>query len=188
MTSSLRERAEAARLDRLSESRAARDKAREDGLEKVLEKWGKAARGEVESFSRVAAHRRGADSPRETPSPLRVWSATESARPPVSGWSFELDGVEFLAATSYQESGSLFVVLTCPKCGARRAEHFYGLDSLGDLLRKGHGTLHKCLDLETRQVAYAIASAARDLNLSADEIVRETFERQGDLIWKVMQR
>ena len=68
------------------------------------------------------------------------------------------------------------VVLTCPECGGRHTESFYGLSGLGKLLKDGRSYLHKCHQVAARELAYAIKAASRETNLSASDILDEALE------------
>ena len=49
-------------------------------------------------------------------------------------------------------------------------------------------TGHKCLEAETLEVARVIGAAARDLGLSANNVVDEAFERHMDVIHRLILR
>ena len=103
------------------------------------------------------------------------------------GWAFEIDEVPFIYITSHGHQG-LNVILTCPDCQVERADSVSGLPELGRKLAKQQSIHHKCLDTETRNVAHAIGTAARDLKMRPDEVVEIALRRHMDVIARVMTR
>lgn len=171
---SLTERA--AQADRESRQKMRDDAAERRGasLDKVIERWHDAYHG--------AGDRLGVDCPERSEFEFRSNVQIDGGRhDSVSGWAVEVDGVVLLQSTTYGNSG-LHVILTTPCCGVERAEHVSSVDQLGRLLREGRGFGHHCRETETRAIAYAIGSAARDLRLSERELVEEAQERHADLI------
>ena len=51
------------------------------------------------------------------------------------------------------------VILTCPDCGERHADSWYGLSDLGGKLASQRAMFHKCHTVAVRELAYAIRSA-----------------------------
>lgn len=181
----LRAAAESARQDKLEERRESGRKDRERSLTNVIEKrYGDRFGG----FGRLEAE--GVEVPEpdegnfEYVKDVRAFAGHRSGK--IEGWKVIVDGVPFLFGLTHNHS-SLFLIHTCPKCGVEGASTFHGLDDLGRLLKFGPTSWsHTCLESETREVAYAIGSAARDLNLSANEVVDEAFNLHGDLIRRLM--
>lgn len=99
----------------------------------------------------------------------------------VHGWRVTVDDVDFLFSTAYNKE-SLYLIHTCPACGAEGASTFYGLKDIAELLEKGPKFGHRCLEAEAREVAYAIGRVARDTGRSPNEVVDLAHERHGDLI------
>lgn len=104
----------------------------------------------------------------------------------VHGWKIEVEGVPFLFSED-TNMGSLWLLHECPHCGCTGASHFYSLADLGGLMAKGPKH-HRCLEVQARDVAYAIATAMRETRLSAQEIVQKAYELHGDLIVRISQR
>jgi len=98
-----------------------------------------------------------------------------------NGWRFTIDGVDFLYSDDYSFKG-VYVILTCPDCGGERACDLYGMASLGKLLADGRDTSHHCLRTESRNVALAIASAARSAKVGPQRIVDEAWEQHSDIL------
>ena len=90
----------------------------------------------------------------------------------ISGWLFEIDDVEFI----YPEREGLHVVLTCPDCGERQGESFYGIVNLGDRLKKQRTLFHKCHQVAARELAYAIRAATDATGLSPHRMFDEAME------------
>ena len=180
----LRATAEAARQLKLEEAREQGRKRRDDSLAKVIERYDDKYAG----FGRLA------DEGVEVPEPeegnfeyvkdVRVFAGHRSGK--IEGWKVIVDDVPFLFGTTHNHT-SLHLIHTCPKCGVEGASNFHSLDDVGRLLKFGPTNwTHTCLESETREVAYAIGTAARDLNLSANEVVDEAFNLHGDLIHRLM--
>jgi hypothetical protein len=158
-------------------------------FEKLKERWA----NEYWGFGRLMkdGYDAGPMPPREAfeyiPYPgVRCWSGGRwQGNAP--GWRVEVDGVAFLFSTGQNDS-SLFLIHTCPKCGVEGASSFSSLHDLGLLLRNGPKDYqHTCREREAREVAYAIASAARDLKIRPDEVVELAYELHQDLIYRVME-
>jgi len=181
----LRAAAEDARQDKLEEAREQGRKNRAASLKNVIEKRYNDRYG---GFGRLTE--KGVEVPEpeegnfEYVKDVRHFNGHKSGK--LEGWKVIVEDVPFLFAMTHSHQ-SLFVIHSCPKCGVEGASTFFGLDDLGRLLKFGPTSwTHKCLESETREVAYAIATAARDLKLSANEIVDEAFNLHGDLMNRLM--
>lgn len=186
MATTLSQLAEEARAAEVERDRARRAAERNQQLDRVITKfhdeWGGFGRLEKEGLE-VECPEREAFTRRTE---VLDWSGSRDER--VYGWEVEIDGLRWLFATEYPESVSLRLLHTCPRCGVEGASDFHTLADLGALLRNGPKSYtHRCLDRESRGVAYAIGTAARDTNLSAEEIVEAAFERHSDLILRLMR-
>lgn len=98
-----------------------------------------------------------------------------SRNPHVYGWTWETDGVRFVY-DAYNGQGCC-VILTCPDCGEEHAANWYGLSSLGKLLRTQRDTGHTCREVVLRELAYAIRSASERTKLSPQSITAMALER-----------
>lgn len=176
---SLREVAEAAREARLEESRESARKNREKSLEDVIAKF----HDDYSGFGRLAKegfHVTAAKTEDfEYVKDVRVFQGGTAKT--IEGWKIVIDDVPFVFGTTYQGT-SLYLLHNCPKCGAEGASTFFGLDDLGRKLKFGPDFGHKCREAEARTVAYAIGSAARDLNCSPQDVVNDAYTMHGDLI------
>lgn len=188
MAATLSQLAEEARAAEVERDRARRAAVRDEELDRVITKfhdeWGGFGRLEKEGLEVECPERE--QFTRRTK--VLDWSGSRDKR--VYGWEVEIDGLRWLFATVsvWTESVSLRLLHTCPKCGVEGASDFHSLADIGALLRNGPKSYtHRCLDVESRGVAYAIGTAARDTNLSAEEIVEAAFERHSDLILRLMR-
>lgn len=182
---SLREVAEASRQEKLEADRELSRQQREKSLRATIGRYHDRYRG----FGRLAEEGVEVSEPSEEDfefvNGVRLFSGTIDKG---NGWKVIVDDVPFLFGTSHNGE-SLFVLHTCPKCGVEGGSTFHGLDDLGRLLKFGPVSYsHTCREKEAREVAYAIASAARDLKTSPEDVVNAAFELHGDLIQRLIYR
>jgi hypothetical protein len=179
----LRALAENAREVKLEESREQARDRRKKSLQAVIERYPDRYRG----FGRLAEEGLTIPDPSENDfeyvKDVRIFSGVADKS---SGWKVVIDEVPFLFGDSYRAE-ALFVIHACPKCGVEGASTFHGLDDLGKLLKFGPANYqHHCLEKETLDVARVIGAAARDLGLSANNVVDEAFNRHSDVISRLM--
>lgn len=182
----LRALAEDARQDKLEEARERGRRDREAALNAIIEKRYDDRYG---GFGRLAEE--GVEVPAPDPAnfeqiKIRHFGGHRSDK--ITGWKVVVDDVPFVFGTSHNQH-SLFVIHTCPQCGVEGASTFHGLDDLGQLLKFGPKSYsHTCRESEAREVAYAIGTAARDLNTSPEDVVSAAYELHSDLIYRLMTR
>ena len=154
-----------AEKNRQQEHKAARIRERDKSLDELIERW----------------CQRWSHNLDETPEcPERDQFKIEKMpygdgrgrHPTVSGWAFSIEDVEFI----YDKQNGLCVVLTCPDCGERHADSWYGMDSLGKHLRTQRAMFHKCHAVAIRELAYAIRHAQDATKLPADTLFDEAVE------------
>ena len=161
--SSLKERALEAHKAQRDENATKAHQAREDSLTNLIENWEDRWKSRLDEAP---------------PCPHRAefgWDAvTDSSHRAErkSGWLFEVDDVEFI----YIPRDGINVVLTCPDCGERMAESFYGIVNLGDRLKKQRTLFHKCHQVAARELAYAIRAATDATGLSPHRMFDEAME------------
>lgn len=170
---SITERAAQADAEQRRHIRDAAAERREESLTKLRDRWQDKYSGPGE--------RLGLELPERDAFTFAKYATDAHRITEAAGWTWEDDGITFLYSGTHGAEG-LHVVVTCPDCGAKRAEHVSSLDELGRLLRIGHGYGHRCRETETRAIAYAIGTAARILRISESELVDEALERHADLI------
>lgn len=185
MSATLSQLAEAARVAEVERERARRAAERDKQLDRVIDKfhaeWGGFGRLEKEGLY-VECPEREAFTRRTE---VLDWSGSRDER--AHGWECEIDGTRWLFTTPGTESVSLRLLHACPKCGVEGASDFHSLADIGALLRNGPKSYtHRCLERESRDVAYAIGTAARDTKLSPEEIVEIALEKHSDLIYRLM--
>jgi hypothetical protein len=181
--SKLREAARAAAKEQQATRQEEKRKQREEALDKVMERFYDDYRG----FGRLGKTGYDVRQPeREAFEYVSGVAKDGGHQSSVSGFRVEIEGVPFLFCTDYNDH-ALYVLLTCPDCGALRADTFHGLDDLGRKLEKGRTTLHHCREVESRRLAYAIGSAARDLQISPAEVVEEALDRHWELIVRLLR-
>jgi hypothetical protein len=112
---------------------------------------------------------------------LPAWGGGRISR--THGWKIVVDDVPFLFGPVEGSSFSLFLIHSCPQCGVEGASTFFDLAELGRLIEKGpKDYAHKCRERETRDLAYAIASAARELKMAPETVVSLAFSDHADAI------
>jgi hypothetical protein len=184
MSATLSQLAEEARAAEVERDRDRRVSEREKQVDRVIEKfhdeWCGFGRLETAGLTVIECPEREEFTRRTE---VLDWSSSRDER--AYGWECEIDGIRWLFKTE-SESVSLRLLHTCPKCGAEGASDFHKLADIGALLRNGPKSYtHRCLERESRDVAYVIGSAARDTKLSPEEIVEIAFEKHSDLIYRL---
>jgi hypothetical protein len=173
----LKDAALQAERDTAQANREQRDAERAKHLTELLDSWdGKYGRGRIGY---------GADDP-ALPMPERdafTWHgypgfpyAGYGRGTTVYGWAWETDGITFLYDATYSGQG-LCVILTCPDCGERHADHPHGMDGLGKLLRLGRSPQHVCHEIATRNLAHAVRQAAEQTGMQPWAIAQEAADR-----------
>lgn len=182
MTATLQERAAAAYADKKTAEALRKDQTRAKSLADARERWSRPhCIGDrlgipcppAEEFYRLT----------DVPHP---GGGRGSSR--IYGWLVTIDDVRFLTNADHYSNSGDWVLITCPDCECEYAVHFYGLDDLGQLLKTRRHYSHRCLDIETRDVAYQLATASRETGLSVDEVYSQATERHHELISRVRSR
>jgi hypothetical protein len=186
--SKLTEAAGLALLERMRADKERRLRDRDASFERVKERWP----DKIYGFGRLAKDGYDAgpmparDEFEFVPYPgYRILDSYRGEH--VHGWKIEVDDVPFLFSVA-SGSSSLYLILSCPQCGVEGASTFYNLEDIGSLLTKGPKFGHTCRERESRDVAHAIATAARDLKMRPDEVVELAYELHSDLIIRLMAR
>ncbi len=177
---SLAKRALAAGLEKEAEERQYKIDQREKSLDEALEAWPRSYR--IGSKLDLPVPDRASFKRRN-----HVPQSGGGRNSHVSGWAVEVDGITFLVNGSTYDGGD-WVIVRCPDCGCEHAADFFDLKGLGKVLKAQRHFLHRCLDIELRQLAYAIGIAMRDTNLGRGQVVDEATERFGDVILKAARR
>lgn len=172
-TTTLRDAALAAAHDSARKAREQRATERDNHLTQLLAEWDTRA---ALSYKGDTLPRPDRDAFTWTPYPGFNYGYPGCRTPNVHGWTWETDGITFVYDASYDGQG-LCVVLTCPDCGERHADHAYGLDGLGKLLRAGRASGHQCREVALRALAYAIREASEQTGLPPATIAAEAADR-----------
>jgi hypothetical protein len=106
----------------------------------------------------------------------------------IFGWQVEIDGISFVTNGGHYSSSGDWVLVTCPDCNTTHACDFFDVADLGKILKAGRHFLHRCLEIETRELAYALGRAARETGLTVEQVVEETRSRHWELVGRICQR
>jgi hypothetical protein len=169
---SLKQAALAASKASQEAAREQRAAEREKALDELLANWDSRATLEYKGDALPKPKR---DAFTYVPYPGFTYGNGRGRNQNVHGWTWETDDLTFIYDASYHGEG-LCIVITCPDCGERHADHVYGLEGLGRLLARGRADGHECRAVVARELAYAIRRASEKTGLPALAIVQEALE------------
>ena len=162
---SLRETALQANQEQKEGYRTSRLAEREKTLDDLLERWEERWRHKLDEAPPVP--------PREDFQWVSMtYGEGRGRHTRVDGWLFVIDDIEFI----HDRQQGMCVVLTCPDCGERHADSWYGLPNLGDKLKKQRTLFHECHKVAARNLASAIRSATNATGLPAYTIIEDALE------------
>lgn len=161
----LKESALLAEKSRQQEYKAARVREREQSLDELIERWDERWRYKLDEVPECPARD-------QFKIEKMTYGDGRGRNPTVSGWAFLIDDVEFI----YDKQNGMCVIMTCPDCGERHADSWYGMDNLGKHLRTQRAMFHKCHAVAVRELAYAIRHAQDATKLAATTLCDEAID------------